>query len=110
MISYNWSIVSKLDVKTNIGSFKDVVHRVHWICDAVNENGTRSTARGRINLPEPSGEFIAFSDLTEAKILDWVQEKIGNEKMAEIQQTLTANIDKKENPEIVRKRAPWVED
>jgi hypothetical protein len=60
------------------------------------------------NASDPS--FIPFGDLTEATIVQWVQDELGAEKIAEIEASALARLqtahDKKVNPEYLM-GTPW---
>jgi hypothetical protein len=60
------------------------------------------------NASDPS--FILYEDLTEATVIQWVQDKLGAEKIAEMEASALARLqaahDKKVNPEYLM-GTPW---
>jgi len=91
--SFNWA-VANLERHTADG----VVYTVHYTVNA--DDGTYSAgAYGSLGLeaPEPDN-LIPFDQLTEEIVVGWVKDKFGEEKVAEIEQALQAQIDEKHAP------------
>ena len=91
--TFSWSIAN-LERHTADG----VVFTVHYTVNA--EDGTYSAgAYGSLGLeaPEPDS-MIPFDDLTKEIVVGWVKNKFGDEKVAEIEQQLDAEIAEKLNP------------
>ena len=100
--TFTWA-VSQLERETQDG----YVYTAHYTINA-NDGTYGSGAYGSIGLERPEGELIPFSELTEAQVIDWVQEKLGGpEKVAEIEAALQAQLDEQRQP---TKAAglPWV--
>lgn len=87
-----WKIV-ELDRETADG----YVFQAHYTVDA--SDGTyASGAYGSVGLEKPE-TLIPFADLTEAQVIGWVKEAIGgDEKVAEIEATLQAQLDEQKTP------------
>jgi hypothetical protein len=111
-ITVTWSIQDMTrDVST--GGVKQVV----WRCDAVSsEGGESATDGGKLPLtPDTSDSgFIAYDDLTEAVVLDWVYDSLkeGDETADEAKARVAANRTGKVEAQIARKAAdatgtPW---
>lgn len=91
--TFQWK-VANLERHTEDG----VVFTVHYTVNA--EDGTYSAgAYGSQGLepPEPSSK-IPFDDLTEEVVVRWVKESFGDEKVAEIEAALQAQLDEKHAP------------
>ena len=100
--NFSWNIAN-LERHTADG----VVFTVHYTVNA--EDGTYSAgAYGSLGLeaPEPD-DTTPFDDLTEEVVVGWVKGKFGDEKVAEIETALQAQLDEKHAP---TKAAglPWV--
>ena len=68
----------------------------HYTVNA--EDGTySSSAYGSIGLERPD-TLIPFDDLTEGMVVGWVKEKFGDEKVAQIEAALQAQLDEKHAP------------
>lgn len=75
-----------------------IVYTLHYTVEAFD--GTyRSSAYGSIGLEAPEGdEAIPYANLTKAIVLGWLLDKFGEEKVAEIQGALQAQIDEQKAP------------
>jgi hypothetical protein len=74
------------------------VMTAHYTVDAVTEDGAyRSGAYGSIGFERPEN-LIPFADLTEELVVQWVQDALGSEKVAEISAALTAQLEEQRHP------------
>jgi hypothetical protein len=75
-----------------------IVIVVHYTVDS--NDGTYSTgAYGSVGLEAPEENVIPYADLTPEIVIGWVQEKLGgDEKVAEIEAALQAQIDEQRSP------------
>ena len=77
---------------------------VHYTVNA--EDGTYSAgAYGSLGLERPDN-LIPFDQLTEETVVGWVKEKFGDEKVAEIETALQAQLDEKHAP-TKQAGVPW---
>jgi hypothetical protein len=75
-----------------------VVFTVHYTVNA-NDGTYSAGAYGSVGLEAPEGNVIPYADLTPEIVIGWVQEKLGgDEKVAEIQAALQAQIDQQRTP------------
>ena len=89
--TFTWAIAN-LERETADG----FVYTAHYTVNA--EDGTYSAgAYGSIGLERPD-TLIPFDDLTEGMVVGWVKEKFGDEKVAEIEAALQAQLDEKHAP------------
>lgn len=100
--TFTWKI-AQLERETTDG----YVFTVHYTVNAAD--GTYSAgAYGSIGLERPENEMIPFADLTEETVIGWVQEKLGGEeKVAEIEAALQAQLDEQRSPSKAA-GVPWV--
>ena len=89
---FSWQIAN-LERETADG----YVFTVHYTVNADNGVYT-SGAYGSLGLERPEGEMIPFSQLTEEIVVQWVKDKFGEEKVAEIEAALQAQIDEQQSP------------
>ena len=73
------------------------VYTVHYTISADDGTYTAGTY-GSLGLERPEDAMIPFSRLTEQVVVRWVKEKIGKEKVAEIEAALQAQIDQQHAP------------
>jgi len=92
--TFTWN-VSTLERTTADGA----VFTAHYTVDA--KDGTYSAgAYGSVGLEQPDPEtMIPYADLTPEVVIDWVQENLGgDEKVAEVEAALQAQLDKQHAP------------
>ena len=86
--TYTWAIAN-LARNTADG----VVFTVHYTV-AANDGTYASSAYGSIGLEQPEGNVSPYADLTPEIVIFWVQDKLGgDEKVAEIEAALQAQLD-----------------
>jgi hypothetical protein len=74
------------------------VFTVHYTIDA-NDGTYSAGAYGSLGLERPDEEeIIPFSQLTEEICVGWVKEKLTEEKVAEIEAALQAQLDEQHSP------------
>lgn len=75
-----------------------IVFTVHYTVDA-NDGTYSAGAYGSVGLEQPEGDVIPYADLTPEVVIGWVQDKLGgDEKIAEIEAALQAQIDEQHSP------------
>ena len=99
----NWKVESMV-VKPQDGSLTDVVVTAAWRCTAVDGDHSASNY-GSMGFASPSGDFIAYPDLTEDTVLGWIWAN-GVDK-AEVEANVARELDMQVNPPTVAKPLPW---
>jgi hypothetical protein len=91
--TYEWKI-AQLERQLSDG----IVFTLHYTIEAFD--GTyRASAYGSLGLEAPEeDEAIPFADLTEEIVVGWLLDKFGEEKVAEIEAALQAQIDEQAAP------------
>lgn len=99
--TFTWGIAN-LDRKLADGA----VTTAHWTLQA--HDGTYSAgAYGSIGLEEPDPEaMIPFADLQPDDVIGWVKQHFGEEKVAEIEAALQAQLDQQRQP-VTGQGLPW---
>ncbi len=83
-----------------------IIFTVHYTV-AASDGTYSSSAYGSIGLEQPEGDVIPYADLTPEIVIGWVQDKLGGEeKVAEIQSALQAQIDQQRTPTTAQ-GLPW---
>jgi hypothetical protein len=91
--TFSWAI-AQLERTTADG----IVFTVH-LHVAANDGTYASSAYGSIGLEQPEGDIIPYADLTPEIVIGWVQDKLGgDEKVAEIEAALQAQLDEQAAP------------
>jgi hypothetical protein len=92
--TFNWA-VANLERHTADG----IVYTVHYTVSA--EDGTYNAgAYGSIGLEAPAegDSLVPFADLTEEIVIGWVRDNLSEEKVAEVEAALQAQIDEQHAP------------
>ncbi len=90
---YTWDI-AQLERHTADG----IVYTAHYTINA-NDGTYSAGAYGSVGLEQPVDNIIPFADLTLELVIGWVQEKLGgDEKVAEIEAALQAQLDEQHAP------------
>jgi len=90
-ITTTWKIAN-LERETEDG----FVFTAHYTVNA--DDGTyTSGAYGSLSFERPDN-LVPFSQLTEATVIGWVKEKLGEEKVAEIEAALQSQINEQKHP------------
>jgi hypothetical protein len=109
MTTFDWNCKT-VDVYPTSGDNTDVVYNVHWrvtgTSDQVDADGNAYTATsiGTQTLStEEIVDFVAFEDLTNEVVAGWVQAAMGEEAVANLEASLTNQIDALITPTSVTK-------
>jgi hypothetical protein len=97
-MNFNWQVV-QMDRLTSDG----FVVTVHYTVNAVDGEFTASTY-GTVGYTE-EGAFTPYSQLTEAVVVGWVQDSLGQET---VEEALAAQIEAQKNP-VSESGLPWAE-
>lgn len=107
-ITNTWSI-QQLDAYPELDGDTDVVFTVHWTL-----NGTDGTYAGSVygtvgvTLDEGS-TFTPYADLTQAQVIGWVKDALGEEQVASYEANVAQQIADQANPPVVTPPLPWNE-
>ena len=106
--SYTWSI-QRLECAPSLDGLTDVVKFVLWRLYATDEEQKYGAVQqGRIEVGSPSsGNFIPYSNLTEAEVIEWVKSTLGEPKINQMIATLDQQLYEMEFPQIVTPPLPW---
>jgi hypothetical protein len=103
-ITYTW-LFPTLEAVPSVDGLTDVVHVVHWRLRGEDADGVSFEDYGTVTMEDPDPEnFTPFADLTEADVLAWIAGEID---VAERKAIVAAQIERKKNPPVVAKAAPW---
>ena len=110
MINYTWN-VSTVDTYPTLDGNADVVYLVHWRLNAEDDanqdadgNNWTATSYGTQSVDTSDlSSFTAFADLTSSDVQGWVETAMGEEKVANLETGLDAQIESQKNPTSVTK-------
>ena len=90
-LTSTWNIAN-LERKTADG----FVYIAHYTVDA-NDGTYSAGAYGSIGFERPE-DLIPYMDLTKDEVVQWVKDALGEDKVAEIEAALAAQIEEQRNP------------
>jgi hypothetical protein len=105
-ITNTWAVV-QMDAYPEYEGEPDVVFTVHWTL-----NGTDGTYAGSaygsvgVNLDE-GATFTPYASLTEAQVIGWVKDALGEEQVAAYEASVAQQIANQINPPVVSPALPW---
>tara|TARA_R110002153_G_scaffold52499_2_gene147131 strand:+ start:1934 stop:2257 length:324 start_codon:yes stop_codon:yes gene_type:complete len=105
-ITYTWTVN---DMSTLPTPQPDFVVQVAWTCTGTD--GTYTSDIGSITtLPDVEGEsFTPYADLTEATVVQWVKDELGEQGVNSIQGSVEGSINAQANPPVspTPEPLPW---
>lgn len=107
-ITNTWA-VQQLNAYPELDGQADVVFSVHW-----QLNGTDGTYNGSVygsvgvTLDE-GASFVPYADLTQAQVIGWVQDALGEEQVTAYEANVAQQIENQINPPVVTPPLPWSE-
>lgn len=90
--TFTWHIAN-LERETADG----YVYTAHYTVDA-KDDAYSAGAYGSVGLVRPEGNLIPFADLTEPQVIEWVVNALGEDKAAEIEAALQAQLNEQRSP------------
>lgn len=106
-ITYTWEVTS-LNTKTE-GDNSDAVVQTFWKKIGTDENGNRGIFNGATPFSSVNtDDFVAFADLTEEIVLEWIQAKVVGEYEKHVNGSIQKQIDYLANPDVIA-QMPWAE-
>ena len=105
-ISHIWT-VAQMDAYPEYEGHSDVVFTVHWRLNGTDGEYTAGVY-GSVGLTlDPEAKFTPFEKLTEAQVIGWVHETLGEERVASYEENVANQIEALVNPPVVTPPLPW---
>lgn len=108
MLTYAWTI-SPLDVAPSEDTLIDVIKVAHWryrATDSTDDLTAEVYGAQSFVSPDPAS-YTPFDSVTEAQLVGWVEDAIGEDGMDAMNASLAASLDNLRNPPIVTMPVPW---
>ena len=107
-ITNTWGVV-QMNAYPELDGEQDVVFTVHWTL-----NGTDGTYTGSVYgsvgvTLDPDAPFVPYASLTEAQVIGWVQDALGEEQVASYEANVAQQIADQIDPPVVTPPLPWAE-
>ena len=101
-------LVTKLESFPSIDGLENAVSRVYWQLDGADETNT-VTVNGTVDLDLPtSNGFVAYGDLLQEQVIEWVKAKLGSKLENEYYQYLDQKLAEVARPEATETPIPWI--
>jgi hypothetical protein len=98
--------VLEMVVAPHLNGLTDVVKTITWQCVAQDDTLVAS-AYGTVSLDAPQGEFVSYEDLTEAMVLEWLENTLTGAEKSDTFSSLERDIFNQRSPVAVTKSLPW---
>ncbi len=105
-ITNTWNVV-QMDAYPEEDGETDVVFNVHWTLtgtDGEHAAGVYGTAGLTL---DPEAPYTPYADLTEAQVIGWVKDALGEEQVAAYEATVAEQIANQIDPPVVTPPLPW---
>ena len=103
--------VTAMDCYPNLSGQKDYVFYVHWDClssySGISGGPFYGRSFGATNVPESTGLYTPYDELTETGVLSWIWSIIGEDGKNSYEQQSLSQIYDKLNPPIITPPLPW---
>lgn len=85
-----WSITSMV-VIPQVDEYAEFAWQVSWACSATDGTNTQSINSSVVFYPAQQGQpYTPYDQLTEAQVIEWVQQALGPEKTAQTEAVVTS--------------------
>lgn len=103
---YKW-FITQLECYPKYEGYDDVVFNIHWRRQAVDNTHISSVYGSQIVTLDPAAPFTPFADVTEAQVENWLVSALGNERIAELDDTLVKQLANQISPTSHQPPLPW---
>lgn len=105
--TYTWA-VQQMDAYPEAEGKPDVVFNVHWTLTGTDGTYTGSVYGAQALSLDPAAPFTPYANLTEAQVLGWVWDAMGEDQVAAYEANVAQQINDQINPPVVTPPLPWV--
>lgn len=105
-ITNTWAVV-QMDAYPEYDNEQDVVFNVHWTLTGTDGTYNGSVYGSQAVTLDSGATFTPYADLTEAQVIGWVQDALGEEQVAAYEANVAQQIENQINPPVVTPPLPW---
>ena len=105
-ITNTWAVV-QMDAYPEADGETDVVFNVHWTLTGTDGEYTGSVYGSQAVTLDSGAPFTPCDELTEAQVIGWVQDSMGEEQVAAYEANVAQQIEDQINPPVVTPPLPW---
>lgn len=104
--TYTWT-VTMLECVPAANGLQNIVQTIRWKLSG--DDGVNSTEINNVTTinPPDSGEFIQYSSLTEAQVITWLTDALGEHGVTEAKSLVDKILELIANPPVVTPELPW---
>lgn len=107
-ITNTWAVV-QMDAYPEFDGNADVVFTVHWTLNGTDGDHTGSVYGSAGLTLDPEATYVPYADLTEAQVIGWVKDALGEEAVTGYEANVAQQIADQINPPVVTPQLPWSE-
>lgn len=107
-ITKTWA-VTQMDAYPEYEGNADVVFTVHWTLNATDGEHAASVYGSAGLTLDPEAIYVPYADLTEAQVIGWVKDALGEEAVTGYEANVAQQIADQINPPVVTPQLPWSE-
>lgn len=104
--TYTW-VISQLEAYPQHEGYQEVVMTIHWRRQATDGLHFADVYGSQGVTLDPNAPFTPYADLTEARVIGWLEAAFGNEQLEAQITALDKQIEDQINPPISRPPLPW---
>jgi len=105
--TYTWQI-AQLECYPEHEGHTDVVFTCHWRRQATDGTHFADTYGSQSVTLDPDAPFTAYADLTEAQVIGWLEDAMGEETLEAQIAALDKQIEDLISPPVLRMPNPWL--
>lgn len=103
-----WSI-QQLDAYPELDGETDVVFVCHWTLAGTDGTYAGSVYGSSGVMFNEGSTFVPYASLTEAQVIGWVQDALGEDQVASYEANVAQQIADQQDPPVVTPPLPWSE-
>jgi hypothetical protein len=107
-ITNTWNVVS-MDCYPEVDGKTDVVFVCHWTLNGTDGEHTGGVYGSAGLTLDPEATYVPYGDLTEAQVIGWVKDALGEEAVTGYEANVAQQIADQINPPVVTPQLPWSE-
>jgi hypothetical protein len=105
-VTNTWN-VQQMDAYPEYEGHTDVVFTVHWTLTGTDGEHAAGVY-GTVGLTlDPEATYTPYASLTQAQVIGWVQDALGEEQVASYEANVAQQIEDQIDPPVVTPPLPW---
>jgi hypothetical protein len=105
-ITNTWGVL-QMDAYPEQDGETDVVFNVHWTLTGADGTYSGNVYGSQSVTVDPEAPFTPYADLTQAQVIGWVKDALGEEQVASLEANVAEQIANQINPPVVTPALPW---